>query len=73
MAKSAISNQTSALPQKLRAARLAAGLRAIDVARELGVSLQTVYRWEYGIHSPSVATLRRLAEVYGVPISELLS
>lgn len=41
------------------------------VAREAGLSLFTVQRIEYGTANPSVATLLRLADYYGVAFEDL--
>lgn len=57
--------------QRLREARIAAGYgRVTDFAKALGVEPPTVYRIEAG-QTPSVATLRRWAEVCGVSMDYL--
>lgn len=54
------------LPSRLRAARRAAGLTQEDVARELGVHVQSVSNWERGLNAPEEARLARLAELFDV-------
>ena len=42
-------------PELVKAARRALGWRQEQVAAELGVSLTTVFRWEAGLSTPTVA------------------
>ena len=42
------------------------------VAGSLGVSRQSVGKWEKGLSSPSTANLLALAKLYGVSAEELL-
>ena len=42
------------------------------VAESLGVSRQTVSKWENGSADPSTTNLLALAKLYGVPAEELL-
>lgn len=51
---------------RLRDARHAAGLRIAHVAVALDTRTDTIYRWEQGRHEPDLATLCRLAALYGV-------
>lgn len=60
------------LGENLKAARSAAGLKQREVADRLGVEQPTVQRWEAGKREPDNATLRRLAEIFGVKVSDLL-
>lgn len=46
--------------------RIKQGKRQIDVANEVGVSLATYRRWEYGQTEPSFSQLRKLAGVFGL-------
>lgn len=52
--------------------RLKAGLSAEATAVKLGVTRQSVYGWEKGLYLPSANILRRLADVYGCTMEELL-
>lgn len=59
------------LPQRLQAARRAAGLTQAEVARQLGVHPMSVSSWERGVMTPEESRLARLAELYGVPPASL--
>lgn len=61
------------IPHNLRRARQAAGLTQERVARALDVAEKSYRRWESGETIPSVATLRRLSELFGVSLAWLVS
>jgi transcriptional regulator with XRE-family HTH domain len=48
------------------------GWTQTELAEQLGVSRMTVYRYEEGGREPSLAMLRRLAEVLEVDVGELV-
>ena len=52
----------------LKAARINAGLTQEQVKAETGYSRNTLYRWEKGVGSPKWKDLKRLCELYGVPV-----
>ena len=59
-------------PNNLRLYRLKAGLRQVDVARQIGLDfVDRLSRWENGLAMPNVVNLFRLASVYKVPPQEL--
>jgi transcriptional regulator with XRE-family HTH domain len=60
-----------ALGDRLRAYRIAAGLRSEDVAGQLDISRAAVYRLERG-EIVKIATLERLARLLGVTMANLL-
>lgn len=61
------------LGQRLRAARLQARFyKARTVAEELGVTPNTYYRYERDETTPPYKVLARLAELFKVPLSDLL-
>lgn len=61
-------------PQALREARLQANLTQHDAARRVGVAGgERISRWELGTSEPRPAVLRRLADVYGVSVDDLLT
>jgi transcriptional regulator with XRE-family HTH domain len=63
----------NSLGQRLRTARLKAGFyKARTVAEELGVTPNTYYRYERDESTPPYKVLARLAELFRVPLSELL-
>ena len=49
------------------------GVKACFVASQVGLSRQSLYAYERGRRVPSVATLERLAKIYGVTVDELLT
>ena len=53
----------------LRAARVNAGLTIESVAKELGVTPMTMYRWEIGRTNPGVSKAMSLSSLYEVPIN----
>ena len=57
---------------RLRTARRSAGLTQKQLADELGVESITVSRWERGATSPSLPRLRRIAELTGTTVSDLV-
>lgn len=42
-----------------------------ELARELGISTNTVSRWETGTYRPSIEDLEMLARFFDIPISDL--
>ena len=65
--------ESSALGERLRQAREGKGLVRGEVATKLDISERTLARWERGDFEPSLATLGKLAELYGVPIANLIA
>jgi transcriptional regulator with XRE-family HTH domain len=53
-------------------ARIEAGFTLKSAAKELGVSVVTLWRWEAGKQTPSIEKIRELAELYGVPARRLI-
>lgn len=49
------------------------GLSQIELAEALGVSRQTVSKWETGTALPSAENLLALSKLYGVPVDALLN
>ena len=60
------------IAQNIRSARGTRGLTQNTVALMLEVTLRTYCRWESGETVPNVPTLRRLADVLGVTVTELI-
>ena len=60
------------LPQKIRELRTKQNLTQELLAERMGVSRQAVTKWENGQSSPSMKKLLMLAELFGVPMSELV-
>lgn len=55
-------------PQRLRVARLAAGLRANQLAERIDVNPSAISQYEHGYTKPSPATLRQIALALGMPL-----
>ena len=62
----------ASLGDRIKEARLAAGLRREDVAVALGVGFSTAQRWETGRTAPTIARLREVAALTGQPLSFFL-
>ena len=62
----------SGLGGRLKRARERRGLPGSTVADELGCDVRTLYRWERDEFEPSIGSLARLAELYGVTVSHLI-
>ena len=59
------------MENQIRAFRKAAGLRQEDLARELGVTRQTINAIENNKYDPTLALAMRLARLLGQPVEEL--
>jgi transcriptional regulator with XRE-family HTH domain len=57
----------------LKRLRKARGLTQGNLAAELGVEMNTVWKWENGKIMPSVETLQRLANFFDISVDELLN
>lgn len=57
--------------EKLRSARMTAGLRPEQLAFHVGRSVYAVHEYERGRARPSVAVLARIADKLAVPIDAL--
>ena len=60
------------LKDNLKRLRKEHNLSQEDLAEKLGVSRQSVSKWEQGITDPSTANLFALAKLFGVSVEELL-
>ena len=49
----------------IKALRLRLGLTQEDVARQLGLALSTVCKWEQGVTSPSRLALEKIEMIFG--------
>ncbi len=59
------------LPEKLKTLRAARGLTQEAVAEHLGISGQTVSKWERGLLSPDISLLPHIAVLYGTSLDAL--
>lgn len=58
--------------QKLKEARMKAGLKQEDVAKQVGVSRQTMSNWENDRSYPDLASVLKLSDLYGISVEEML-
>lgn len=61
-----------AVGERIRAARLRASWGQAELARAAGVSPNTIWKIEAGAHTPRPATVRAVAAVLGVAVTELV-
>lgn len=55
----------------LKAARINAGMKQADAAREIRVSVPALKRYEHGDVIPRADVLERMGRAYGIPIWHL--
>ena len=60
------------VPSRMREARLRRMLTQAELARLAGTTEATVNRLENGLQKPRISTVRRIAEVLGVPAEDLI-
>lgn len=56
----------------LKGARVNAGLTQTEVAERLNVSTVSVNKWENGRAEPTFNTVKKLCELYGVDLSQIV-
>ena len=61
-----------ATAMNLRAIRMRKGYRVGDVAKAMGVNPSAVTHWENGETLPSTVKLIKLADLYGIPVDNLI-
>ncbi len=55
----------------LEAARVNAGLKLKDAAKELGVSVSTLHKWEQDSSNIKISWLSRIEDVYDYPANHI--
>lgn len=58
--------------EKLKRARKAAGISQADLAEKVGCRQKDISRWESGLHEPGALTLKKMAQVLGCSMDELV-
>ena len=58
--------------EKLKAARRAAGLSQAQLAEAVGCLQKDISRYESGKHEPRALTLKKMAEILGCAMEELV-
>lgn len=61
------------LKEKLAELRNEQGMTQAELAEALGVSRQTVSKWERGMADPSAANLACMGKLFGVPLDQLVN
>ena len=61
------------LGEKLRSLRLKTKKTLHEQSQLLGVSMNSVYRWEHDLATPRKAMLKTMADYYSVPLDWLLA
>lgn len=56
----------------LKAARINKNLNQKEAARELGISVDTLGKYERGISFPNVPTIQKMEKLYGVSYNDLI-
>lgn len=69
MQKTIYSKRHKTIVSRLRQARIAAGLKQIDVAKKLKMQQSYISRCESGDHRLDVVELQTFAKLYGKPLS----
>lgn len=57
---------------KYRRLRMLASLSVEEAAKRIGVTKGNIGHWEAGRNQPRVSRLRRIADVYGCSVADLL-
>ncbi len=70
MSRHAPRQLTGPLNERLRTARLLAGLSQEKLAPRVGVTLRTIQRWEDGASEPKASQVTALAMALGVATSD---
>lgn len=60
------------LAERMKNLRLEKNLRQEDAAKELGMSMSTYCRYEYGKREPTASALWRMADFYDVSIDYMV-
>lgn len=58
---------------RIRELRKHAGLTQSDLAKVLGVEQSTIARWESGKSEPGISSIRKLATVFEIEVSDLIA
>lgn len=56
----------------MKAERARSGMSAEEVAKEIGVNRNSVFRWESGEAEPTAENLEKLVHLYGCAVEYLL-
>lgn len=62
----------TATGRRIEELRKANGLSVIELSEIIGVTIQAIYHWQYGMKLPTIDNLVVLASVFGVTIDEIV-
>ncbi len=60
------------LAEKIRSLRKKNGYSISRLSRHIGIDRTSIYRWEEGFTTPTLASLTLLAQFYGIDVHKLL-
>ena len=58
--------------ERLRAARLQAGLTQLQLGERIGRDHRTIHRWEYAHRVPNLEDLLLIADALDIPLADLV-
>lgn len=58
--------------QKYAILRDKAGVTDYEVAQNTGIATATLTNWKYGRYTPKIDKIQKLADYFGVPVTDLL-
>lgn len=58
--------------EKLKELRIKSKLTQEELAEQLHISRQSISKWEQGINEPNIEMLKKLSDIFGVTLNELL-
>lgn len=61
------------LGERIKLARQAAGISQEELAEKIGTKQSQVWRWESNRAEPRISFLKKIAEVTGVPLIDLIT
>lgn len=61
------------LGEKIRVLRTSSQLSQESIAALIGVSRQSVSKWEKGLAIPSAENLKRLSEIFSISVEEFMN
>ena len=56
----------------LKSARVNKGLTQVEASKIIGISVETLIKYEAGKTFPDVPIIKRIEEAYGVPYNDLI-
>lgn len=57
---------------RIKELRKASGLSVVELSEMTGLTIQSIYHWQYGMKLPSIDNLVILASIFGVTMDEIV-